>query len=78
MLDLPDDAVTCRRLDLVWFGGFHTQDVHLDVADGDYEKVGDTYFLSRGDHLDDVVHHVLLGAHVDYDLLVVLCDGLIL
>ena len=78
MLDLPDDEVTCHHLDLVLFGGFHTQDVRLDAADGDYEMVGDTYSLSLGDHLDDAVPHVLLlEVHVDCDLLVVLYDGLI-
>lgn len=79
MLDLQDDAATCHHLDLVLFGEFHSQRVHLGAADGDYEMVEDTCFLSRNDHLDDVVHHDLLPAvHVGCDLLVVLYGGLIL
>ena len=79
MLDLQDDAATCHHLDLVLFGEFHSQGVHLGAADGDYEMVVDTCFLSQDDHLDDVDHHdLLLEDRVGCDLKVGLYGGLIL
>ena len=78
-MDLQGDVVTYHHLDLVWFGVYHNQGVPPGAADGDYERVGDTFALILDELLDDVdLHgHLLLEAHEGCGLWAVLYGGLI-